>query len=257
MLVDKGLKPGAFSPESAKQIGQNLTAYIVGYGQVGEIEGRPELFGIADQEQPTAEFVFAEVRHGGGWNVHPNAAQALLKKLERHSPIRVNFKRASVDPKKDDLSRFPCLFFSGQDDFVLDDQDVKNLRDYLCEDGGTLVINNGLGLASFHQAVQRELRRILPGLELKRLNLNHELFNIFHDVRKVEYTRALLKDKSDELKDRPWFEGITIDGELRVIYSPYDFVAGWNEVNYPLIRGYEPSSARNLGMNIIMYVITH
>lgn len=257
ILAEKGLKPSAFSPESAKQIGQNLMAYIVGYGQVGEIEGKPELFGIADQKEPTSEFVFAQVRHGGGWNVHPNAAQALLKKLERHSSIRVNHRRVSVDPKKDDISRYPCLFFSGQDDFVLDKAAVKNLRHYLREDGGTLVINNGLGLASFHQAIKRELRRILPELELKRLNLNHELFEIVHDVKKVQYSRALLKDKGGELKNRPWFEGITINGELRVIYSPYDFVAGWNEVHYPLIRGYEPSSARNLGINIITYVMTH
>jgi hypothetical protein len=257
MLVKKGLKPSAFSPESAKQIGQNITAYVVGYGQVGEIEGKPELFGITDQKEPTSEFVFAQIRHGGAWNVHPNAAQALLKKLERHSSIRVNYKRASVDPKKDDISRYPCLFLSGQDDFVLADEAVKNLRSYLHADGGTLVINNGLGLASFHQAIKRELGRILPGAELKRLGLNHELFNIFHDVRKVEYTLALLKDKGDELKNRPWFEGVTINGELRVIYSPYDFVAGWNEVNYPLIRGYKPSSARNLGMNLITYVMTH
>ena len=82
------------------------------------------------------------------------------------------------------------------------------------------------------------------------------MFSIFHDVRKVGYTRTLAKKRA-ELKDQPWFEGITIKGELRVIYSPYDFVAGWNEVNYPLIRGYGPSSARNLGMNLITYVMTH
>ena len=256
MLVKKGLKPSAFSPESAKQIGQNITAYIVGYGQVGQIEGKPELFGIADQEEPTSEFVFAEIRHGGAWNVHPNAAQALLKKLQRHSSIRVNYKRVSVDPKKDDVSRYPCLFLGGQEDFVLADEAVTNLRRYLHEDGGTLVINNGLGLASFHQAVQRELGRILPGSKLKRLSLNHELFNIFHDVRKVEYTRALAKKRA-ELKNQPWFEGITIDGELRVIYSPYDFIAGWNEVYYPLMRGYSPRSAQKLGMNIVMYIMTH
>ncbi|MHC4781331.1 MAG: DUF4159 domain-containing protein [Planctomycetota bacterium] len=259
ILVKKNLKPKAYGPESAKQIGRNIVAYVVGYGQVGEIEGRPELFGIADQKDPTSEFVFAEVQHGGGWNVHPNAAQALLKRLERHSSIRVNFKRAAVDPKKTDLSRFPCLFFSGQTDFILDKVAVQKLRAFLLEEGGTLVINNGLGLASFHQAIRRELGRILPGPEYKmsRINVNHELFSIVHDVRKVEYTRALLVDKADELKDQPWFEGITINGELRVIYSPYDFIAGWNETNYPQMRGYESDSAWKLGVNLITYIMTH
>ncbi|MHC4200980.1 MAG: DUF4159 domain-containing protein [Planctomycetota bacterium] len=259
MLVKRNLKPKAYGPGSARQLGRNIVAYVVGYGQVGEIEGRPELFGIADQKDPTCEFVFAEVQHGGGWNVHPNAAQALLKKLERHSPIRVNYRRASVDPRKDDLSRFPCLFFSGQADFILDSVAVENLRAFLLEEGGTLVINNGLGLASFHQAVRRELGRILPGsgFKMSRIDMSHGLFNIVHDVRKVEYTRALLEDKADELNDRPWFEGITINGELRVIYSPYDFIAGWNETAYPQMRGYEADSAWKLGVNLITYVMTH
>jgi hypothetical protein len=33
--------------------------------------------------------------------------------------------------------------------------------------------------------------------------------------------------------------------------------AGWNEVRYPLSRGYETDSAKKLGMNVIMYAMTH
>ncbi len=258
LLVERNLKPKAYGVETAQQIGRNMVAYVVGYGTVGEIEGRPELFGIADQKHPASEFVFTEIRHGGGWNVHPNAAQALLKKLERHSSIRVNYRRFSVDPKKDDLSRYPCLFWSGQDDFVLDRAAVDRMRTYLLEDDGILVINNGLGLATFHKAVRRELARILPGSKypLQRLDPDHDLFNIVHNVTEVEYTPALA-DKSKELGGKPWFEGITINGELRVIYSPYDFIAGWNETSYPQMRGYQSESAWRIGVNLITYIMTH
>jgi hypothetical protein len=51
--------------------------------------------------------------------------------------------------------------------------------------------------------------------------------------------------------------GATIDGDLRVIYSPYDLEAGWLEVPYPLARGYESVSSQRLGMNIIVYLMTH
>jgi hypothetical protein len=170
----------------------------------------------------------------------------------------VNYRRFSVDPKKDDVSRYPCLFWSGQDDFVLDRAAVDKLRSYLLEDDGMLVINNGLGLATFHKAVRRELARILPGSKypLQRLAPDHELFNIVHDVTEVEYTPALA-DKSTELDGKPWFEGITINGELRVIYSPYDFIAGWNETSYPQMRGYQSESAWRIGVNLITYIMTH
>ncbi len=51
-LEKKGLKPKAYSKESARQIAENLAPYIVGYGRVGEQEGKAELFGAADQNAP-------------------------------------------------------------------------------------------------------------------------------------------------------------------------------------------------------------
>jgi hypothetical protein len=48
-----------------------------------------------------------------------------------------------------------------------------------------------------------------------------------------------------------------IKEKLRVIYSPYDLEGGWNEVRYPLSRGYQSDSAKKLGSNIIMFVMTH
>ena len=50
--------------------------------------------------------------------------------------------------------------------------------------------------------------------------------------------------------------GVEIKGKLRVIYSPYDIEGGWNEVRYPLSRGYQPDSAKQLGCNIIMFAMT-
>ena len=55
----------------------------------------------------------------------------------------------------------------------------------------------------------------------------------------------------------PFLLGVVIGGDLRVIYSPFDLEAGWLGAYYPLIRGYEPIWAQQLGMNIITYIMTH
>ncbi|MHC4167145.1 MAG: hypothetical protein ACYSWQ_09330, partial [Planctomycetota bacterium] len=60
-----------------------------------------------------------------------------------------------------------------------------------------------------------------------------------------------------ELNGQPYMLGASIDGDLRVIYSPYDLEGGWLEVYYPLMRGYETASSQRLGMNIIIYIMTH
>ena len=255
-LEKKGLKPKAYSAESARQIGENLAPYIVGYGRVGEAEGKAELFGAIDQNAPTSEFIFAQVKHDGHWNTHPGAARQLLSRLEKDSAIPVNLKRVSVDLERDDTSAYPFLFFTGLDDFVLTAKQIETLRRHVNQ-GGTLVINNGLGLATFHQAAVREMRRVFPADEFRLLPQTHEIFRSLHTISRVKYTPTLMKDQGEKLQGHPVLFGVEIKGKWRVFYSPYDLEGGWNEVRYPLSRGYQSDSAKKLGSNIIMYAMTH
>ena len=255
-LEKKGLKPKAYSKESALQIAENLAPYIVGYGRVGEAEGKAELFGATDQNAPTSEFVFAQVKHDGAWNAHPGAARQLLSRLEKDSAIPVNLKRVSVDLNRDDTSAYPFLFFTGLDDFTLTNKQIQVLRKHV-DQGGTLVINNALGLSTFHQAAVREMRRDFPADEFRLLPQTHEIFRSLYTISSVKFTPALMKDQGGKLQNRPVLFGVKIKDKLRVIYSPYDLEGGWNEVRYPLSRGYQSHSAKQLGCNIIMFAMTN
>ena len=252
----KGLRDAAYyDVKSANEIGVDLAAYIVGYAEVGLVEGRPEAFGLADQTRPTDEFVFAQIKHDGLWNVHPGAATALLTKLRRYTSVRVNLKRVSVDLAQDDLASYPFLYLTGLDDFSFSPQEVSALKQYL-NSGGLLLINNGLGLGTFDAAVRREIKKVLPEMTLEPIPAGHDLHGGIFDTSTVRYAPALAKSKP-ELGNQPYLLGGAIEGELRVIYSPYDLEAGWLEVDYPQMRGYESISAQRLGMNIVIYVMTH
>jgi len=244
-----------YDVKSAGELGVDLAAYIIGYAEVGLVEGRPEVFGLADEKRPTDEFVFAQIKHDGLWNVHPGAATSLLMKLRRYTAVRVNLKRIGVEPGQDDLSSHPFLYLTGLDDFSFSQEEINALQQYL-NSGGVLLINNGLGMGTFHAAVRRELNKLLPGMALESIAADHDIFKGLFDASTVQYTPCLAKSKP-ELNSRPYLMGITIDGDLRVIYSPYDLEAGWLEVNYPLMKGYESISAQRLGMNIIIYIMTH
>jgi hypothetical protein len=248
-------KAAYYSADSAKQIGVDLAAYIVGYAEVGLVEGRPEVFGMADQKRPTDEFVFAQIKHDGLWNVHPGAATALLMKLRRYTSVRVNLKRVGVDLEQDALSPYPFLYLTGLDNFSFSDRAVSALQQYL-NYGGVLLVNNGLGLGTFDEAVRRELSKLLPDSTLQRISPSNDLFNSLFDASTVRYSPSLAKSKP-ELNNQPFLLGATVDGDLRVIYSPYDLEAGWLEVHYPLARAYESASSQRLGMNIIVYLMTH
>jgi len=256
-----------YDVKSANQLGLNLAAYVVGYAEVGLLEGQPEVFGAADQKRPTDEFVFAQLKHEGAWNVHPGGATALLMKLRRHTAIRVNLKRVAVDAEKDDLSSYPFLYLTGLDDFSFSSEAVTALRRYL-QFGGVLLVNNGMGLSTFDRAVRRELAEILPEARLEPISANHHIYNSLLTIKAVRYSPVVVKNKPPPaaglikpsvagLKNQPYVLGVTIDGDLRVLYSPYDLEAGWLDAYYPLIRGYESIYAQQLGMNIITYVMTH
>ena len=44
---------------------------------------------------------------------------------------------------------------------------------------------------------------------------------------------------------------------MKVIYSPFDLEAGWQGMDHPLAKAYAPDSALKLGINIVMYAMTH
>lgn len=241
--------------KDAQAIGLNLIAYCVGYHEAALVESRPELYGRVDQKEPTNEFVFAQIKHNGAWNVHPGAATTLLGKVRQHTTIRVNLKRQIVDPEVDDLSAYAFLYLTGMDEFTFAPQAVTALKAFL-RSGGFLFINNGLGLSTFDRAVRRELARIIPGATLQAIPATHDLFKSPFKIEEVRYCPAVTQE-GDLLGGRPRFRGIVIGGEWRVLYSPYDLEAGWLPADYPLIRGYESQSAERLGMNVIAYIMTH
>jgi hypothetical protein len=239
---------------SANALGINLVAYAIGYNRVGMDEARPELFAAVDEKTPTDEFVFAQIEHEGAYNVHPNNATELLSKLRAATSLRVNLKREIIDPGKDDLSNLSFLYLTGLDDFHLSDNAVTALRGFL-QRGGTLFINNGLGLSTFDHAVRREIARVLPGSDLQPIPPSHAIFSEVVPVQAADYTPAVAMRYGPSTA--PKLEGITLNGDIRVIYSPIDLEAGWEPTEYPMAIAYRADTATPLGMNILMYAATH
>ncbi len=243
-----------YDAPSSEILGLNLVAYAIGYHRVGIEEAKPELFAAVDEKTPTDEFVFAQIEHDGSFNVHPNNAVDLLSKLRKSTSLRVNLKRIVLKPGKDDLSRVSFLYLTGLDDFHFNDAAVVALRGFL-QRNGTLFINNGLGLATFDAAVRREIAKVLPDAKLEAIPLSHPLFSAAAPVRDASYTPAVAM-RYGALKE-PKLEGVTLNGDLRVIYSPIDLEAGWSENEYPLALAYRNETALPLGMDILVYSTTH
>lgn len=243
-------KAAYYDVASANKIGVNLVAYVIGYSQVAREEAKPELFGALDEQRPTDELVFAQLRHGGHWNVHPGGAASLLRVVRQNTSIRTSLKRVPVTAGKDDLSGFTLLYLTGMDRFEFDEAANSAIKRFL-EGSGTLLINNGLGLGTFDAAVRVELKKILPEGVLEPVPPTHPIFSSVFRIGQAKYAASIQGPAT------PQIEGISIGGDLRVIYSPFDLEAGWLGCDHPLARAYAPETAMQLGVNAIMYAMTH
>lgn len=244
-----------YDVETAGKIGVNLVAYALGYAEAGLEEAKPELFGAADAGAPSDELVFTQLVHSGHWDVHPGAAAALLRKSAGVLAARVSLRRQAVDPDRDALTGRHFAYLTGLDDFKFSDRALVNLRHFL-EGGGTLVVNNGLGLATFDAAVRRELRRLLPTGVLRPVAAGHPLLTAGpFPVGEVHLSPAA--KAAEPAQAGPALEAIEIGGDLRVIYSRLDLEAGWTGCEHPLMKGYEADTATALGLDLLLYAATH
>jgi hypothetical protein len=182
---------------------------------------------------PTATFpVYVASYADGDWacntrldsngNIVGGSLPDLAAKITEWSHGHIN---AQVVPKPLDigsselLNRMPpFIFFTGHKDFVLTEQEVTNLRDYL-QNGGAIWGDNALpGHGSrFDVAFRREMKRVVPDLDknFEPMKLDADLFT--KSKFAISQVPAGMNYYSEPI------EHLDIDGKLAILYTPNDY----------------------------------
>ncbi|HUU70639.1 MAG TPA: DUF4159 domain-containing protein, partial [Planctomycetota bacterium] len=105
-------------------------------------------------------------------------------------------------------------------------------------------------------AFRREMKRVLPEQSLAMIPPDHPVYRRPNPITMVQYTPAAIT-KMTTPTTSPMLEGITINGNLAVIYSKYDLGCGWELKPHPYGVGYDSRSAISLGINTIIHAMTH
>lgn len=240
---------------SSVRLGLDLVAYAMGYFRVGQSHAKAQIYSEEDAIPNSDPVVFAQVRTSGVWNTEPGGANNLLRFMKRNLSVKANYLTRTVKLDTDPLSDYSFLYLSGISDFSLDDAEVSALRGYL-SGGGFLIVNNSLGLDEFGRAVYREIHKVLPDAAFEKLQPDHPVFQQGpFKLETVRYTLAA-RAKYPALKT-PLLEGLKVNGQIRVIYSPFDMAAGWQGDDHPLAYGYDSGDALRLGADLITYCLTH
>ena len=243
--------------ESAKRLGINLVAYMLGNTEYGRFLAQD--FPMYDGRTRAGDLVrFAAVRYNGSWDLNPAVQNSLLSGLKENTGVDVDYNAYSVALDDKQTGHFPLLFMTGHYDFQLTDAETAGLSRYL-QRGGLLVASAGAGLKPFDAAFKREMKKVLPKGEMVKLTPSHPLFaggfNAVDRVTYTPYTTATLRDGSG--LDTPEFYGYFLDGRLAIIYSPYDLMSGANREANPYAKGLIDSDALRMTNNIITYALSH
>ncbi len=147
-----------------------------------------------------------------------------------------------MDLEKPDLANYPFLFLTGHLDFKLSDRALANLRQYL-ERGGFLLVSNCCNRSEFDRAARRELGRVFRG-GLKPLDPSHPLYTAHFDLGEAAASGSRL-------------EGITREGVTCVVYSPVSIASAWDGEPRPFVTLPDSDLSRRLGVNALVYAMTH
>jgi hypothetical protein len=252
---DGHIRKDAYSvhPRDARQIGVNMIVYALATFRLARYQSTAKLY-YESEERARGDFVFAQARLTDNWDTQPNAIANLLKYVTANSSAEVKFQRRAVDLTAEDLQQYPFLYLTGRYGFELDEGQVQALRRYLTS-GGFLLASPSSGCREFDESFRREMARVLPEHELAPLGADHPAYNILNRVDQVDYA-PYVKSLGETPGELP-LEGIQLGGTTAVIYSPYGLGGGWRGFDHPFGRDIASPDAIKLGVNIVLYAMTH
>ncbi|MEW6014523.1 MAG: DUF4159 domain-containing protein [Candidatus Zixiibacteriota bacterium] len=203
----------------------------------------------AAQNHPSTISV-ARLHYGGGgdWYWGSSAIPNLLKFVKENSRYPVDPEEKVIQIMDNALFRYPFLFATGHGVIKFSQEEKERLRTYL-SGGGFLFINDSYGM---DKTVRKELAALFPERELVELPFDHPVYHAYFD-----FPAGPPKIHEHDNKPSQGF-GIIINGRV-VVYYLYesDIGDGWED---PQVHNDPPEkreAALRMGMNILVYALTH
>jgi hypothetical protein len=237
----------------ALKLGSNIVTYCLAEYQYGRFFDHQKVYHQA-KDASRDQLVLGQVVHNGDWDPTPHGVPNLLKHMDQNTTLHVQFKRVAVDPEKGDIFAYPVLYMTGQRKFTFNDATRKRLREYL-DNGGSLVVDCAVGSSEFDKALREEAAKLYPDRQLKKLKADHPMYSFVYDTKTVAL--APLARQLFGASIGPQIEVIEIEGQMPLVYSPLSLSAGWEQLPRAYNRGYADLDAVKLGVNMLLYVVSH
>ncbi|HEU4623799.1 MAG TPA: DUF4159 domain-containing protein [Steroidobacteraceae bacterium] len=218
---------------------------------------------------PNGAFSFfgGDWRQGGtSWtDDYPRGDRTLVQMLRRFTRMNVRAVEQPVNlDDGDDVDYWPFLLVGLAQAWQLTDSQAANLREYLLR-GGFMFCDSFFGSSNW-TGFEESLRRVFPDRPILDLKDDHPIFHTVFDLPhmtrvQIPNMNSLMAGGSGYLSDGrvPRWRGIEDDtGRLMVLIAFNNDVAdAWQWADDPRYPAREANLALRLGVNVVMYALTH
>ena len=240
----------------------------------GNVTSRYHPTSLPATTKPTGEFRFVRIIYpsphspynqwfGGAWRVdYPEAVENLTEGIYDWASSNLRLSRPlQIRPTDQRLFDYPFAYIVEPGHMELTDTDAAALREYLMR-GGFLMLDDFHGEYEWQHA-REQVRKILPEYEIKDLPLTHPIFHSYFDVDQVVQVpgvAALIHGVTYEKGGvTPHYMGVeNKDGRLMVFLTRNcDLGDAWEWINDPRYPARFGLMAYKIGMNVIVYAMSH
>jgi len=197
---------------------------------------------------PSYKIAKLKYNGGGDWYANKTSLANLIKFCNQNIGTNIFPEEEIVEAGSKDIFNYPFIHMTGHGNFLLNDQEAQNLRNYLMA-GGFLHADDNYGLDKFFR---REMKKVFPELEFVELPFSHPIYH-----QKYDFSKGLPKVHEHDGKPAQGF-GLIYKGRLVCFYSyECDLGNGWEDQD--VYNDPEPTrqKALQMGANLLQYVFTN
>ncbi len=238
------------------------------YPQIGGTDA--DLYNL-DYDQ-AGEFNFVRVQFdsyfGGGygygpWSIDfPDADMNFLRGVSRLTNVRVMSEPIVLRFDDERIFDYPFLYMLevGQGGGItMTPGEIANLREYLLR-GGFLLIDDFWGQREWDN-FEAAFTQVFPDREIVELTAEHEIFHVYYDIDGPQLIPALYRtdERGEQGIDYASNHAILDDaGRVMVLINwNSDMGDGWEHTYHPSYPTRYANAAYRLGINYLMYSMTH
>jgi hypothetical protein len=241
-------RAGAIPKEELYHLAGNLYYYST---ERGLLRDKKKTWVLPEQPRATKKLSLARLEYDGNWNPEPFGIETQFANyLRDKQKTELELLRVRLGADALDIAKYKLAYLTGTGTFELTDKQREDLKRFTYE-GGVVIVDAAGGSPQFVESAEREITKAF-GRELEVVPPGHPVFNSADRIVEVKYREKARKILGEGMK-QPMLKMIQEDGKAKVLFSPLDLAVGLVGQPIDSINGYQPESAMQLMMNMLIY----